>query len=88
MRLGEALALPWGADGLDLDAGAARVRRSLDRVRDKETGTFAFVAPKTRSSRRDVPVRPTEVAMLKRHRLASGRPADGELVFADERGRP
>lgn len=65
-----------------------RVRRSLDRVRDKETDTFAFVvAPKTRTSRRDVPVRPSDVALLKRHRLASGRPGDGDLVFADEPGR-
>ena len=87
LRLGEALALPWGGEGLDLDAGLVRVRRSLDRARDKETDTFAFVAPKTRTSRRDVPVRPSDVALLKRHRLASGRPGDGDLVFADERGR-
>jgi integrase len=87
LRLGEALALPWGSEGLDLEEGMVRVRRSLDRVRDKETGTFAFVAPKTRTSRREVPVRPSDVALLKRHRLASGRPRDGELVFADERGR-
>ena len=87
LRLGEALALPWGPEGLDLEAGVVRVRRSLDRVRDKETGTFAFVPPKTRTSRRDVPVRPSDVAWLKRHRLASGRPRDGELVLADERGR-
>ncbi len=87
LRLGETLALPWGAEGLDLDAGFARVRRSLDRLHEKETGTFAFVAPKTRTSRRDVPVWPTDVAMLKRHQLASGRPGDGELVFADQRGR-
>jgi integrase len=87
LRLGEALALPWGAEGLDLDAGVVRVRRSLDRVRDPQTTTFAFVAPKTRTSRRDVPVRPSDVAVLRRHRLASGRPREGELVFADERGR-
>ena len=77
LRPGEALALPWGPEGLDLEAGVVRVRRSLDRVRDKETGTFAFVAPKTRTSRREVPVRPSDVALLKRHRLASGRPRDG-----------
>ena len=87
LRLGEALALPWGVEGLDLDVGLVRVLRSLTRVRDKETDTFAFVAPKTRTSRRDVPVRPSDVAVLKRHRLASGRPRDGDLVFADERGR-
>jgi pimeloyl-ACP methyl ester carboxylesterase len=39
LRLGEALALPWGAEGIDLDAAAVRVRRSLDRVRDPRTFT-------------------------------------------------
>jgi integrase len=84
LRLGEAVALPWGAEGLDLEAGVVRVRRSLDRVRDPATGTFAFIAPKTRASRRDVPLRPSDVALLRRHRLANSR--DGALVFADERG--
>jgi hypothetical protein len=69
---------PWGPEGLDLDEGLARVRWPLDRMRDKETETFAFVAPKTRTSRRDVPLRPSDVALLKRHRLAGGRPGDGE----------
>jgi integrase len=86
LRLGEALALPWGAEGIDLDAGVVRVRRSLDRVRDPRTGTFALVPPKTRTSRREVPLRPTDAAMLRRHRLATSRPADGAFVFADERG--
>lgn len=87
LRLGEALALPWGAAGLDLDAGSVHVRRSLDRVRDPSSGTFAFVAPKTRKSRRTVPLRPSDVARLRRHRLATGRPPDGALVFSDEHGR-
>lgn len=44
-RFGEALALPWGRDGLDLDEGVVHVRRSLDRVRDPAVGTFAVVVP-------------------------------------------
>ncbi len=87
LRLGEALALPWGAEGLDLDAGVVRVRRSVDRARDPK-GRFAFVAPKTRASRRDVPLRQDDVTRLRQHRMASGRPDDGELVFPDPLGRP
>ena len=46
-RLGELLALPWGADGLDLEASVLRVRRSVDRVRG-EDGLYPFVPPKSR----------------------------------------
>jgi integrase len=63
------------------------VRRSLDRQRSI-TGTFAEVAPKSRASRRDVPLVPADAARLRRHRLATGRPPDGSLVFCDEDGRP
>jgi integrase len=87
LRLGEALALPWGRDGIDLDAGVARVRRALDRTRDA-SGTYPFISPKTRQSRRDVPIPSGELARLRRHRLATGRPRDGMLVFADREGRP
>ncbi len=86
LRSGELLALRWGADGLDLDAGVVRVRRSLDRLR-ATAGAFAEVAPKSRASRRDVPLAPADAARLRRHRLATGRPPDRALVFADEDGR-
>jgi integrase len=85
LRMGELLALAWGADGLDLDAGVVHVRRSLDRVRDT-AGSYAIVPPKSRESRRDVPLAPEDVARLRRHRLASGRPTDGALVFAGPEG--
>ena len=81
LRLGELLALPWGADGLDLGEGIVRVRRSLDRVRAPD-GSYPVVPPKSRSSRRDVPLSDGDVAALRRHLLASGRPRDGALVFA------
>jgi integrase len=83
LRLGELLALRYGPDGLDLDASFVRVRATLDRVRAAD-GEYARLAPKSRASRRDVPLATEEVARLKRHRLATGRPADGELVFAPE----
>lgn len=51
-------------------------------------GSFAFVLPKSQASRRDVPLPPADTARLRRHRLAAGRPTDGELVFADPAGRP
>jgi integrase len=84
LRLGELLALQWGADGLDLDARVVRVRRSLDRVRDA-SGEYPFIPPKSRASRRDVPLTDEDVARLRRHRLATGR-RDGELVFGGDRG--
>jgi integrase len=87
LRVGELLALPWGPDGLDLADGVVRVRRSVDRARDSN-GDYPFVAPKSRHGRRDVPLAPEDAAMLRRHRLATGRPADGALVFADAHGRP
>ncbi len=87
LRLGEALALAWGADGLDLDAGLVRVRQSLDRKRDAN-GVYPLLPPKSRTSRRDVPLPAGDVARMLRHRLASGRPADGALVFAGDDGSP
>jgi integrase len=87
LRLGELLALPWGADGLDLEAGVARVRRSLDGHRD-EHGVYSFVAPKSRASRRDVPLSAGLARRMRLHRLATGRPDDGELVFPGDHGRP
>ncbi len=87
LRLGELLGLAWGAEGLDITAGVVRVRRSLDRTRGP-AGRFAIVAPKSAAGVRDVPLGPSELARVRRHRLATGRPRAGELVFADERGLP
>jgi integrase len=87
LRLGELLALRWGTDGLDLDSALVRVRDSLDRVRDAD-GRYPLVAPKSRASRRDVPLTPEDVARLRKHRLASGRPPDGAFVFANADGEP
>jgi hypothetical protein len=66
----------WGPDGLDLTNATLRVRRSLDRVRDA-SGSYPIVPPKSRASKRDVPLSPEDAAALGRHLLTSGRPADG-----------
>ena len=80
---------PWSGAwaAFDLDAARVRVRRSLDRKPGPD-GRPAFVTPKSRSSRRDVPLPALEVARLRRHRMASGRPPDGALVFATALGDP
>ncbi len=80
LRLGELLALRWGTDGLDLAAGVVHVRRSLDRVRAAD-GSYPVVPPKSRTSRRDVPLAADDLAAMRRHLLACGRPDDGAAVF-------
>jgi integrase len=87
LRSGELLALRWGSGGLDPDTGLVRVQASLDRERDRVSGERAFVAPKSRASRRDVTIAADVVTTMREHRLATGRPADGELVFAGSDGR-
>jgi integrase len=61
LRLGELLALGYGPDGLDLDAGMVRVRVTLDRVRGV-TGEYALLPPKSRAGRREVPLASEDVA--------------------------
>jgi integrase len=87
LRLGELLALAWGRSGLDLDARLVHVRRGVDR-RPDTTGVYPLIAPKSRASVRDVPLPAATASLLRRHRLAQGRPADGALVFADPHGNP
>jgi integrase len=84
-RLGELLALPWGSEGLDLEAGLVHVRRSVDRVRGDD-GRYPFIPPKSRASRRSIPLTPEDIARLRRHRLATGRPTNSALVFGNEHG--
>ena len=86
LRSGEALALRWGREGLDLEAATVCVRASLDRERGPN-GDFAEVVPKSLAGFRDVPLAPADAARLRRHRLATGRPRDDDLVFADA-GQP
>lgn len=71
-RLGELRAVKWGAGGLDLDRRTLTISASLDRG--------IFVPPKS-GEPRDVPLGADLIARMKRYRLASGRPEDGEPVF-------
>jgi len=74
MRIVEALGLVWGPGGLELHADGATAR-----VVRETTKTDAGV--------REIPLDSATARVLRRHLLASGRPADGAYVFADERGR-
>lgn len=93
LRQGEALGLRW--PDVDLGIGAVTVRRSLQRIARE----WQFVPPKTRRSRRTLPLPPPVVRALREHRtrqlkerLIAGRAWEGkeweELVFSDELGRP
>ena len=86
LRHGEALALRYGPDGLDLDAGRVTVRASLDRYRDA-SGGYAELDPKSATSRRVVPLTAASLAALLAHRDATGTHA-GALVFAADDGKP
>jgi integrase len=73
LRVSELLALVWGPDGLDLDA---------------DPPTAHVGEAKTAAGVRDVLLDKETAAVMKRHRLATGRPRDGRPVFADKNGRP
>lgn len=62
MRRGEALALRWS--DVDLDAGTARVERTVARI----GGELTFSPAKTERSRRTVPLSSPVVAALREHR--------------------
>jgi integrase len=62
MRRGEVLGLRWSA--VDLDGGTLRVRSSLQRV----GGQLVLSSPKTRRSRRVIPLPRAVVKVLRAHR--------------------
>jgi integrase len=90
LRRGEAGALRWS--DIDLDAGTLTVRGTLSRV----DGELVVTEPKTERSRRTLPLSPSIVAMLRRHRKAqlAERLHAGSVwvdtghVFATESGTP
>jgi integrase len=59
LRRGEALALRWSR--VDLSNGLVRVRGTLSRV----NGHLVISEPKTERSRRDVPLSPATMALLR-----------------------
>jgi integrase len=64
MRRGEVAGLKW--TDVYLDKGYLKVRRTLNRI----DGALVTSTPKTKHSRRDVPLTPAVVAMLKAHKAA------------------
>jgi len=91
MRPGEYLALRWS--DIDLQVGTATVRRSLVRRKD---GGWEFEEPKTKNSRRTIPLPASLVTAVAKHkreqaeeRLAKGPKYENQdLVFASSTGHP
>lgn len=90
LRRGEALALSW--ENIDLDKGELKVRATIGRV----GGQLKITPTKTERSRRDIPLHPSLVAMLRTHRTnqlqermrAANKWMGGDLVFTTELGTP
>jgi integrase len=90
LRRGELLGLRWS--DIDLDNATLTVRQNLVRV----AGQLRIQAPKTRRSRRTLPLPPQVVTALRAHRarqtkdrLAAGSSwADNDLVFTTALGTP
>lgn len=91
VRPGEALGLKWA----DLDAGTARIKRSLTRP----GGRYVLAAPKTPQSKRTLMLPPALVAALREHKTTQAAQraerklqglswADQDLVFCNELGGP
>lgn len=89
LRRGECLALRW-SDDVDLDAGALRVRDTVQRI----DGKLSTGPVKTERSRRAIPLSPALVTLLRRHRVtqleermrAANQWTDTDLVFTTELG--
>lgn len=93
LRPGEALALRWS--DLDLDAGKVTVQRTLPRRQQRDE--VVFEDPRTRRSRRVVPLPQPVAQALKRHRAVQAQErllagaiyrSDLDLVFGTETGEP
>jgi integrase len=87
LRTGEALALTWG-DGLDLDLARVRIFQTLDRDRDSAGRLTIVPGAKSSAGVREIPLPPSLSVRLKRHFMATSRPAPGSLVFSDALGTP
>jgi integrase len=96
LRRGEVLGLRWS--DLDLDGGRLAVRQTLSASRNPDTGKHVplFGEPKTRRSKRSVPLPARTVAALRAHRKAQAAERllvgpdyqDHGLVFAEPDGSP
>jgi integrase len=82
MRQGEVLGLRW--TDVDLDKSRLTIAQTLQLAED---GTPFFGPPKSKTSRRTMPMSPLLAARLRLHWIAEGQPADG-LVFPAPGGGP
>jgi integrase len=78
LRIGELLAVKWGA--VDLDIGTLAVRESVFEGR--------FQPPKTQKAVRTIPLGPQTSAALTAHRKRVSRHAPEDLVFGNRNGDP
>jgi integrase len=78
LRIGELLALRWGA--LDLEVGTLSVRESVFEGK--------FQAPKTQRAMRTIPLGPHAVKTLTGHRTRVHQREPNDLVFSKRKGEP
>ena len=78
LRIGEILALRWGR--INFAAGTVRVEETCYKGH--------FGTPKTRASRREVPLTPVVTRALQAHRVSCRDAANEALVFVTRRGTP
>ena len=78
LRIGELLAVRWQC--LDLEIGTLSVRESVYEGK--------FQSPKTRKSRRTIPLGPQSILWLREHRLRATRIAADDLLFGNRSGKP
>ena len=78
LRIGEILALRWGR--INFAAGTVRVEETCYKGH--------FGTPKTRASRREVPLTPVVTRALQAHRVSCRDTANEALVFVTRRGTP
>lgn len=78
LRIGEILALRWGR--IDFDRGTLRVEETCYKGK--------FGTPKTRASRREVPIPTQIVRMLQEYRTSSPVSSPDALVFCTRKGTP
>jgi integrase len=78
LRIGELLAVRWRC--LDLEIGTLSVRESVYEGK--------FQSPKTRKSRRTMPLGPQIILWLREHRVRAKRTESDDLVFGNRKGQP
>jgi len=84
LRLGETLALTWGAFDPEARTLTIRGTNSCKAYREAFAAQGAWPSTKTEESARRVPLSPELVAELQRFRLIEGRPPAGALLFSKD----